>query len=99
MVFEPLSILVIFTLPFRSRYARLSMLGFCSGNVMIRFSCPRCKSSLEQPESTTAARWRVPSAAQRLQVPLPPTSKTILGDLVVKGPVGAVEIKFLRTEA
>src|SRR5258708_5050141 len=68
------------------------MLGSCSGNLMIRFSCPRCKASLEQPEDAAGSKVACPKCSQRLQVPLPPTTKTILGDLVVKGPIGAVEI-------
>lgn len=47
---------------------------------------------LEQPESAAGSKVACPQCSQRLQVPLPPTSKTILGDLVGNAPVGtAVE--------
>ena len=46
---------------------------------MIRFLCPRCKAVLDQPENAAGTKLPCPSCGQRLQVPLPPENKTVLG--------------------
>jgi DNA-directed RNA polymerase subunit RPC12/RpoP len=46
---------------------------------MIRFLCPRCKAVLDQPENAAGTKMPCPSCGQRLQVPLPPENKTVLG--------------------
>lgn len=49
---------------------------------MIRFSCPRCKSILECPDQQAGDKIACPKCQQRLQIPLPPTNKTVLAPLV-----------------
>jgi len=49
---------------------------------MITFSCPRCQSVLEQPDGAAGTKVACPKCSQRLQVPLPPQNKTILGSWV-----------------
>jgi DNA-directed RNA polymerase subunit RPC12/RpoP len=51
---------------------------------MIRYSCPRCKKSLESPVSFAGQKLHCPDCNQRLQIPQPstppppPVNKTIL---------------------
>ena len=51
---------------------------------MIRYTCPRCKKSLESPASFAGQKLNCPSCSQRLQIPQPstplpaPVNKTIL---------------------
>lgn len=53
----------------------------------VRYSCPRCKMSLESPASESGTKKPCPSCGQRLQVPAPPpahaptaaVNKTVLG--------------------
>ncbi|MBX9681853.1 MAG: hypothetical protein K2X38_24095 [Gemmataceae bacterium] len=53
----------------------------------VRYSCPRCKTSLESPASESGTKKPCPSCGQRLQVPAPPpahaptpaVNKTVLG--------------------
>jgi hypothetical protein len=49
---------------------------------MIRFACPRCKSVLESPDEKAGGKVNCPKCQQRLQVPVPPRSKTMLGSLL-----------------
>jgi hypothetical protein len=49
---------------------------------MIRFACPRCKVVVQQPESAAGTQFACPSCGQRLQIPVPPADKSMLGDLV-----------------
>ena len=52
----------------------------------IRYSCPRCKRSMESPRSMTGEKLNCPGCGQRLQVPpppappAPPLNKTILAN-------------------
>jgi DNA-directed RNA polymerase subunit RPC12/RpoP len=52
--------------------------------VMIRYTCPRCKKSLESPASFAGQKLNCPGCNQRLQIPQPstppppPVNKTIL---------------------
>jgi DNA-directed RNA polymerase subunit RPC12/RpoP len=48
---------------------------------MIRYLCPRCKKSLAAQDRDAGAKIACPHCGQRLQVPMPPTSKTMLGTL------------------
>src|SRR5712692_8586787 len=50
---------------------------------MLRFMCPRCKSILESPEQKAGDKVSCPKCQQRLQVPIPALSKTVLAPLVV----------------
>jgi DNA-directed RNA polymerase subunit RPC12/RpoP len=52
---------------------------------MIRYTCPRCKSSLESPASFAGQKLNCPNCGQRMQIPqpsvppsAPPINKTIL---------------------
>jgi DNA-directed RNA polymerase subunit RPC12/RpoP len=47
---------------------------------MIRFACPRCKSVHERPDSVAGTKFACPSCGQRLEVPLHPESKTVMGN-------------------
>src|SRR5262245_55116251 len=58
---------------------------------MIRFACPRCKAVLERPENVAGSKFACPSCGQRLQVPLPPENKTLLGNLVGSDVLAAAE--------
>ena len=49
---------------------------------MIRFGCPRCKAVLERPDSDAGSKLSCPSCQQRLQIPLPPEHKTVVGNLM-----------------
>ena len=53
---------------------------------MIRFSCPRCKSVLDSPDQQAGNKIECPKCQQRLQIPLPPRNKTVLGELVLESP-------------
>ena len=46
---------------------------------MIRFSSPRCKSVIERPESDAGSKFSCGNCRQRLQVPMPPPNKTVIG--------------------
>lgn len=48
---------------------------------MLRFLCPSCQSSLQVPESTAGKKGSCPRCGQRLQVPMPPRNRTVLGVL------------------
>ena len=52
---------------------------------MIRFACPRCKTVHERPENEAGSKFACPNCQQRLQVPLPPENKTMIGSLVAPG--------------
>ncbi len=49
---------------------------------MIRINCPRCQSVLQGPDHKAGSKISCPKCGQRLQIPLPPTNKTILAPLV-----------------
>jgi hypothetical protein len=49
---------------------------------VIRFGCPRCHSILEADESKAGFKIACPKCQQKLQIPLPAVSKTILAPLV-----------------
>jgi predicted RNA-binding Zn-ribbon protein involved in translation (DUF1610 family) len=49
---------------------------------MIRFSCPSCKSVLNVPEQNAGSKGPCPKCGQRLLVPRPPRSQTVLGELL-----------------
>jgi hypothetical protein len=53
---------------------------------MIRFACPRCKSVLESVDDKAGQKIACPKCQQRLQIPLPPPTRTILAPLVSSGP-------------
>jgi hypothetical protein len=59
---------------------------------MIRYTCPRCKKSLESPASFAGQKLNCPDCNQRLQIPqpstppLPPLNKTILASEESAGP-------------
>jgi DNA-directed RNA polymerase subunit RPC12/RpoP len=55
---------------------------------MIRYSCPRCKKSLESPASFAGQKLNCPDCNQRLQIPQPSTPP----------PVPAVNKTILATE-
>lgn len=50
---------------------------------MIRFSCPMCRVILEAPENKQALKIACPRCGQRLQIPAPPRTRTVLGELLV----------------
>lgn len=62
---------------------------------MIRYTCPRCKQSLESPASSAGQKLNCPGCGQRLQVPqpstplAPPINKTILATEETAVPVTA----------
>src|SRR5690348_13603878 len=47
---------------------------------MIRFACPKCKATIQAPDNKVGAKAPCPKCGQRLQVPAPPASKTLLGE-------------------
>ncbi len=49
---------------------------------MIRYACPRCKAVLESPDQEAGHKVACPGCGQRLQIPLPPRTKTILASPV-----------------
>lgn len=49
---------------------------------MIRFACPRCKSVFSAPDRKAGAKTTCPKCQQRMQIPSPPKTKTILAPLV-----------------
>jgi DNA-directed RNA polymerase subunit RPC12/RpoP len=51
-------------------------------NAMIRFSCPRCQSLLEQPIDAAGQKLPCPVCGQRLQVPALPENRTVLANLI-----------------
>jgi DNA-directed RNA polymerase subunit RPC12/RpoP len=69
----------------------------------VRYTCPRCKASLESPTSEAGSKKPCPSCGQRLQVPAPPAShvpmpsvnKTVLG---VSEPAPIAETPDSRNE-
>jgi DNA-directed RNA polymerase subunit RPC12/RpoP len=61
---------------------------------MVRYTCPRCKKSLESPASFAGQKLNCPDCGQRLQIPqpstppaVPPLNKTILASEEPAGPV------------
>src|SRR5262249_48421491 len=52
------------------------------GSAMGRYQCPRCHSVLEPPDHKAGSKINCPKCRQRLQVPLPPPTTTILAPLV-----------------
>jgi DNA-directed RNA polymerase subunit RPC12/RpoP len=54
---------------------------------MVRYSCPRCKKSLESPVSLAGQKFNCTGCGQRIQIPQPPkppepaVNKTMLGDV------------------
>ncbi len=53
---------------------------------MIRFACPKCKTVLE---NEPGVKFSCPGCGQRLQAPLPPENKTVMGKLVDPAPAAA----------
>jgi DNA-directed RNA polymerase subunit RPC12/RpoP len=53
---------------------------------MIRFACPKCKTVLE---NEPGVKFSCPGCGQRLQAPMPPENKTVMGKLVEPSPVPA----------
>jgi DNA-directed RNA polymerase subunit RPC12/RpoP len=59
---------------------------------MVRYTCPRCKKSLESPASFAGQKLPCPGCGQRLQIPLPstppapPLNKTLLATEEPAGP-------------
>jgi hypothetical protein len=49
---------------------------------MLHFACPRCKFQMEAPDAEGGTKIACPNCPQRLQVPMPPPSKTVLAPLV-----------------
>jgi hypothetical protein len=56
------------------------------GIALIRFSCPRCKSILETPDHRAGDKVECPKCQQRLQVPVPPRTQTVLAHLISSTP-------------
>jgi DNA-directed RNA polymerase subunit RPC12/RpoP len=62
---------------------------------IVRYTCPRCKQSLESPASSAGQKLNCPGCGQRLQVPQPstpppaPINKTILATEETASPVTA----------
>jgi DNA-directed RNA polymerase subunit RPC12/RpoP len=48
---------------------------------MIRYLCPRCKKALAAQDREAGGKLNCPHCGQRLQVPVPPPNKTMLGEL------------------
>src|SRR5262245_22839050 len=48
---------------------------------MIQFVCPVCNSTLKAPPAQAGAKFPCPRCGQRLQVPTPNPSRTVLGRL------------------
>jgi hypothetical protein len=59
---------------------------------MLRFACPRCKSIMEVSDADGGAKIACLSCGQRLQVPMPPLSKTVLAPLVSHPPAAAIRL-------
>ena len=53
---------------------------------MIRFACPACSTPYEVPDANAGHKTNCPRCGQRLQVPIPPPSKTMLAPLVAHHP-------------
>jgi DNA-directed RNA polymerase subunit RPC12/RpoP len=53
---------------------------------MIRFACPKCKTVLE---NEPGVKFSCPGCGQRLQAPLPPENKTVMGKLLEPTPAPA----------
>ena len=51
---------------------------------MIRFFCPRCRAVLEAPNHRSGDKIHCPKCHQRLQIPGPPKSQTVLASVVPK---------------
>ncbi len=52
---------------------------------MIRFACPRCRTSFEAVDQRAGSKVNCPKCQQRMQIPLPPRDRTILAPLM-EGP-------------
>jgi hypothetical protein len=52
-------------------------------NPSVRFSCPKCRTSIQVPVGQAGQKTQCPTCRQRLQVPQPPppSDMTLLGDL------------------
>src|SRR5690349_5212244 len=46
---------------------------------MIRFACPACQSHLKSPDDKAGAKIACPKCGQKVRVPEPPDSGTVLG--------------------
>ena len=53
---------------------------------VIRFQCPRCQATFEVPDSQGGYKTNCPKCSQRLQIPRPPPSKTVLAPLLEHRP-------------
>jgi DNA-directed RNA polymerase subunit RPC12/RpoP len=58
--------------------------------IMIRYLCPRCQKPLTAQDGEAGAKVNCSSCGQKVQVPLPPASKTMLGTLDAAAPIPAV---------
>lgn len=72
---------------------------------MVRYTCARCKKSLESPAAFAGRKLNCPSCNQRLQIPqtstqpaAPPINKTILAAEVTAGPAASFPLPQLRVE-
>jgi hypothetical protein len=56
---------------------------------MIRFACPRCNAVLEATDQMAGKKTSCLKCLQRLEIPVPPQTKTVLAPLVSAGPPAA----------
>jgi S1-C subfamily serine protease len=52
---------------------------------MIRFACPTCHKALSAPDEKAGLKLPCPGCGQRLQIPVPFASRTMLGELLPAG--------------
>lgn len=64
---------------------------------MIRFSCPVCQKHLKAPDNKGGVKVDCPKCGQRLQIPPPQRSKTMLGEVDEVGSKSRIELSGFRT--